>query len=198
MIDEKEEVKRKLKQLKNLGIAREAVAEHHGYSPGYFNQMLGTSGKIPPGFISQFNQFYEHHMKIAPVNASLPATTKKGRVDSRNTLYIQRKEDSAFTDYARRMAAADFFHEVEGDAMHPLFKRGDGLLLIEIEKDVIVGGEAYVLELNTGLASVRYIKFDETDPQKLLLVSYNKSAGDTMVTRADVTRLFKIVLKISK
>ena len=199
MIEEKDDIKQKLKQLKKIGITRVDVATKFYITPGYLNQMVGKSGKVPPGFINGFNQFFEDSMKPATLTRTVTTRTKKAKTDPRNTLYIQRKEDSAFTDYARRMEAATDFHEMEGDAMHPLIKRGDGLLLVEIDKEVIIGGEVYVIELDNGLTVVRYIKFEESDPKKLMLVAYNRAAGDTAnLYRHNISRLFKIVLKISK
>jgi len=199
MIEEKDGIKQKLKELRKKGITREEVAERFAYSPGYLNQMLGTSGKLPPDFVTRFNQYYTDCMKPATLTTNLPTRIRKIKNDPENTLYIQKKEDSGFQDYARRMAAATHFHEMEGDAMHPLIKRGDGLLLVELDKEVIIGGEVYVIDLDNGLTIVRYIKFDESDPKKLMLVAYNKAAGDTAnIYRHNISRLFKIVLKISK
>jgi hypothetical protein len=204
MASDKEQIKAQLKELKKFaGIGREQVAEELHYTPAYINQMLGKDGKLPPRFILTFNELYKRNMDTPPPTTP-PMTIQKGDKKlmvkpNDNTLYIQRKEDSGFTDYARRMAAATHFHEVEGDAMHPMIQRGTGLLLIEIDKNLIVGGEAYVIELQSGLTVVRYIKFDEKAQEKILLESFNKSAGNTFdVQRLDIKRLFKIVLKIAK
>jgi transcriptional regulator with XRE-family HTH domain len=213
MTSDKDQIKAKLKKLKKFaGLDRKQVADLVDLSPAYLNQMLGKDGKLPPRFIRMFNDLCNIYLNILPSETTQPKliglttpkpleiTNKKLKVEMQdNTLYIKRKDDSGFTDYAHRMTAATHFHEVEGDAMHPSIQRGAGLLITEIDKNLIIGGEAYVIELLNGMTVVRYIKFDEKEPQKLILTSYNKSAGETFnIEKADLKRLFKILLKISK
>lgn len=67
---------------------------------------------------------------------------------------------------------ADAFINVFGDSMYPKYCSGEIIGIKEIEKDMVMFGHAYVIQMKDGEAYLKYIK-KGADDQHWLLVSEN-------------------------
>lgn len=99
------------------------------------------------------------------------------------------------------MPAADGAVHVTGDSMYPLIKPGD-IIAYRVLNDIssITYGEIYILQLEHDgdtQVVVKYIK-KSTQPDSVLLTSYNKEHDPMDVPRQWITQIARVAYTISK
>ena len=92
---------------------------------------------------------------------------------------------------------ADAFINVFGDSMYPKYCSGEIIGRKEIEKDMVMFGHAYVIQMSDGEAYLKYIKKGTTD-DKWLLVSENEHYEPREFHLKYIDKVFIIKATISR
>jgi phage repressor protein C with HTH and peptisase S24 domain len=92
---------------------------------------------------------------------------------------------------------ADAFINVFGDSMYPKYCSGEIIGIKEIEKDMVMFGHAYVIQMSDGEAYLKYIK-KGTNEEKWLLVSENEHYEPREFHLKYIEKVFIIKATISR
>lgn len=85
----------------------------------------------------------------------------------------------------------DFVIKFHGAAMDPVIKSGSLVFAKEVNTDLIMFGEIYLV-VTPSFAAIRHIGTDHTDPSKLRLVAANATFEDIPIPKRDITSLYII------
>jgi len=92
---------------------------------------------------------------------------------------------------------ADAFINVFGDSMYPKFCSGEIIGIKEVDKDMVMFGHAYVIQMSDGEAYLKYIKKGTTD-ENWLLVSENEHYEPREFHLKHIDKVFIIKATISR
>lgn len=85
----------------------------------------------------------------------------------------------------------DFVVKFHGGAMDPVIKSGSLVFAKEVDTNLIMYGEIYLV-VTPSFAAIRHIGTDQKDPSKLRLVSANATFEDIPIEKSDIVSLYII------
>lgn len=173
------ELREKIKQLRELhkltqGALGQLVGESQatvaGWEKGRTTPSLDQLQRVSSAFSVSLSDFTDEPKPVIFEEPSIPYYPDINASAGLDFLSLHDKQYSVPISIPN--LRADAFINVFGDSMYPKYCSGEIIGIKQVQKDMVMFGHAYVIQMQDGEAYLKYIK-KGADDQHWLLVSEN-------------------------